>query len=465
MPTRRQVKGHAQLSGGMNPAQRTRQSSEDGASSSLSCEEVTPPEQPAGTKNGNPKHVRPKVSYACPFATLRPGQLDTCKKGPWLSRRRVSSLPRVSLLTSQLTLHLEEIRIVDGQPVGYDSRHPLNDPRWDEELAKSCFERRKPKVPDHIQTEKKRARYQRFYQNRQAKRTKLEEELEPTLAAGEISLEEYENKMSEAKPLGFWRHIHNASLWKRKFDLATEQLQRAGIGSALVVEGRLNSELTDMHHTQREAPVLDNAEPPEHILQQRRDADLQYSTLGPDENRHEDLENLREELAWKDGRLQKISAQFTRVVEHFRNSEFLESNLPFFDFYSFDWTDDASVQNFYEIAVFLLPRSQWSTTDVRSSAAIRQMKKTLHFADLEQVRTMFKESCERVEEEEFCVESGTAEAQKWIDEQEEMWRDAQINFEHKFSAFEPSRPAIKQMKWCDEISSLYRDIKRSDGEV
>jgi hypothetical protein len=84
---------------------------------------------------------------------------------------------------------LEEIRIVDGQPVGYDQRHPRNDARWDEELAKSCFERRKLKVPDHVQKEKRRARYQRFYQKRQATIAELEEGLKPKLAAGEITLE------------------------------------------------------------------------------------------------------------------------------------------------------------------------------------------------------------------------------------------------------------------------------------
>jgi hypothetical protein len=251
----------------------------------------------------------------------------------------------------------------------------------------------------------------------------------------------------------------------RKFECATEQLQRAGMGSAPVAEDRLNSDLTDTRHTLQEAPVVENAETPERILQQRRDANLQFNTLGPDENQNEDLENLRKELTRKDDRHQKISAQFTRVVEHFMDPEFLDSNLPFFDFHSFDWTDDASAQNFYEIAVFLLPQSEWSTTDVRSSATIRQMKKTLHFAQLEGWRTIFKESCEQIEEEEFSAESGTAEAQKWIEEQEEMWRDAQINFEQKFSALEPSRPAMEQMKWYDEISSLYRDIKQSEGEV
>jgi hypothetical protein len=170
----------------------------------------------------------------------------------------------------QLTLHPEEIRIINGDYVGFDASHPDGDPQWDDELVLSCFERRKPHVPAEVQTAKRKARYQRFYQKRQATRSALVAEWKPKLDAGEITLEEYEEKLASVKAVGFWRHIYNASMWKSKFERATQQLQGDGMREAANFTRHLKNHLTEIYEMLRPARVYD--ESGQEVMEPDRDA-------------------------------------------------------------------------------------------------------------------------------------------------------------------------------------------------
>ena len=106
---------------------------------------------------------------------------------------------------------------------------------------------------------------------------------------------------------------------------------------------------------------------------------------------------------------------------------------------------------------------------------MRALKRTLHMylegekdgLDLEEmepltsVMAIFNSSCDLLKEEDRRVDNlSLNQRQKWMDEQDDLWRTERAKFQKKSRFY--ARPAIEQHKLIDEFADMYREMKRAE---
>jgi hypothetical protein len=122
------------------------------------------------------------------------------------------------------------------QPKNGDEEHPAESPLWEDEYVLSCFRGSRPKVPDETKILKRRARNNRFWVKRNEERKRLEGELKPLLANGDITAEEYDNRLGKTT-LGYYKHMHKAQVMSFKLAEVQSTLAAAGNDNAALVFG------------------------------------------------------------------------------------------------------------------------------------------------------------------------------------------------------------------------------------
>jgi len=321
-----------------------------------------------------------------------------------------------------------------------DPQHPKNDPIWASRLVRYFLTPRPKKYDNQKRKRGNQVSQHEYY----VKRTKIQSEKGPEMKAkylaGEIAKEEY------AKVL-----IGNA---RREF-LAEER-----------VKDRLQLQF-----------AADNDRAVQEKLEEKL-RELRQTNVTGDDDEIRDLEAIRDKLTACESMLgnhrQEISLQSAKVVQFFSFPGFLQSEEQYLSFHSMHFPTKPSVKAYFEFAVLLLPPCDWDG-QVRSQSTMRALKRTLHMylegekdgldpeemEPLTSVMAIFNSSCDLLKEEDRRVDNlSLNQRQKWMDEQDDLWRTERAKFQKKSRFY--ARPAIEQYKLIDEFADMYREMKRAE---
>jgi hypothetical protein len=322
-----------------------------------------------------------------------------------------------------------------------DAQHPKADSLWTSQLVQ-YFLKPRPKKLD----EGKRKRGNQLSQHQYyVKRTKIQSEKGPEMKAKwlakEITDEEY------AKVL--IAHMKREFLAEKRLKARVEQQVKADNERA--IQEKLEEKLRELRGT---------------------------NVMGGDDEEIRGLEAIRDKLNSSESMLsnhrQLISLQSAKVVQFFSSPGFLESEEQYLSFHSMHFPTTPSVKSFYQFIVLLLPPCDWDG-QVRIKSTVRALKRTLHrflegekqgldaedAESLTAVMAVFNSSCDLLDEEERRADDlSVDERQRWMDEQDELWRKEKAAFQKKSMFY--ARPAIEQHKLIDEFADMHREMKQAE---
>jgi hypothetical protein len=391
--------------------------------------------------------TRKPKELKCPFS-------DPSRPNPCESHSEPKSRKDV------IARHLTKIKTNGG-----DEQHPLDDDLW---LSFEVVWFQTPRPPKFTPKKRKLAKgsaQSRYYKKRKDKQENEESEAKMRLEQGLIGEEEYKKVLIGDK--------------RRKFiaERDTERRVRAEM------QTEMDAVTLDMEaRLQNERKLRDDIEAKLRELRTRatpstNPANVADSTAAASAA-IADLESARKELEDSYVSLESYKEMLTtlaaNVVNFWADERFLAATgMTYMQYYGFEWPTEVSEASFYTFVTLLRAKADWAG-EIRSNSSLRHMQRELRewvaletqnvegspedIAALKDIVQTFSSCCDLIRKgEEQASMASKAEAQKRLEEHEELWDAAKAAYRSRFKL--DSQPPLQHMLLLNDFADTWRAQK------